>query len=72
MAVPGRLGQPMHTTLLRLRLHNLGIPNLTNRGQTIREMLRQTSAIIATEYGAAWQHYAALGRQPCRPPRPSE
>jgi len=85
---PGRAsGQPMHTTSLRLRLHNLGIPNLTNRSRAIREMLRQAPAIIiagmlgyssagaekiAAEYGAPWQHYAGLDRQPRRPPRLTE
>lgn len=85
---PGRAsGQPMHTTSLRLRLHNLGIPNLTNRSRAIREVLRQAPAIIvagmlgysstgaekiATEYGAPWQHYAGLDRQPRRPPRLTE
>lgn len=68
---PGRAsGQPMHTTSLRLRLHNLGIPNLTNRSRAIREMLRQAPAIIvagmlgyttvaekiAAEYGGTWQN----------------
>lgn len=44
---PGRAsGQPMHTTSLRLRLHDLGIPNLTNRSRAIRELLRQAPAII--------------------------
>ncbi len=82
---PGRAsGQPMHTTSLRLRLHNLGIPNLTNRSRAIREMMRQAPAIIvagmlgysstgaekiAAEYGADWQHYAGLDRQPRRPTR---
>ena len=81
---PGRAsGQPMHTSSLRLRLHNLGIPNLTNRSRAIREMLRQAPAIIvagmlgyssteaekiAAEYGATWQHYTGLDRQPRRPP----
>jgi hypothetical protein len=77
----------MHTTSLRLRLHNLGIPNLTNRSRAIREMLRQAPAIIiagmlgyssagaekiAAEYGAPWQHCAGLDRQPRRPPRLTE
>lgn len=85
---PGRAsGQPMHTTSLRSRLHNLDIPNLTNRSRAIREMLRQAPPIIvagmlgysstgaehiATEYGATWQHYAALERAPRRPPHPGQ
>ncbi len=75
---PGRAsGQPMHITSLRLRLSNLDIPNLTNRNRAIRELLRQAPPIIvagmlgysstgaekiATEYGATWQHYAAIDR----------
>lgn len=82
---PGRAsGRPMHTASFRLRLHNLGIPNLTNRSRAIREMLRQAPAIIVAgmlgysstatekigaEYGVAWQHYAGHDRQPRRPPR---
>ena len=85
---PGRAsGKPMHTTSLRLRLHNLGIPNLTNRSRAIRELLRQAPPIvvagmlgysatgaekIAAEYGAPWQHYAGLDRRPRRPPRLTE
>ena len=64
---PGRAsGQPMHTTSLRLRLHNLGIPNLTNRSRAIREMLRQAPAIIVAGmlgYGCANTAFAGLAIQ---------
>lgn len=85
---PGRAsGQPLHTTSLRDRLRNLGIPNLGNRSRAIRELLREAPPIIvagmlgysptgseriATEYGIAWPHYAPLGRPARRPPRLSE
>ncbi|GGM63220.1 hypothetical protein [Microbacterium saperdae] len=81
---PGRAsGWPLHTTSIRDRLHNLGIPNLSNRSRAIRELLRQAPAIIvagmlgysptgseriATEYGVTWQQYAAIDRDPRRPP----
>ena len=31
----------MHPTSMRLRLHNLGIPNLNGRSRALREMLLQ-------------------------------
>jgi len=82
---PGRrAGQPLHATSMRLRLHNLGIPNLSSRNRAIRELLRQAPPVIiagmlnystagaeniAIEYGATWKHYAAAPRSPRRPPR---
>ncbi|MGO1316706.1 MAG: hypothetical protein ACTMIR_06705 [Cellulomonadaceae bacterium] len=81
---PGRAsGRPLHTTSLRDRLRRLGIPNLSNRSRAIRELLGQAPPIIvagmlgysptgseriAIEYGATWQHYAAIDREPRRPP----
>jgi hypothetical protein len=82
---PGRrAGQPLHITSMRLRLSNLGIPNLSNRSRAIRELLRQAPPIIvagmlgysansaekiATEYGSTWQRYPhTAASQPRRPP----
>ncbi|GAA1581082.1 hypothetical protein GCM10009789_38680 [Kribbella sancticallisti] len=47
---PGRrAGQPIHPTSIRLRLHNLGIPNLNARTRAIRELLLQAPApVVAT------------------------
>ncbi|TLW89256.1 hypothetical protein FFT09_22645 [Saccharomonospora piscinae] len=72
---PGRrAGQPLHTTSLRLRLRNLGLPSLDGRTATIRHLLRQapapvvaemlgynprTATQIAAEAGTTWQRYAA-------------
>ena len=80
---PGRrAGQPLQINSMRLRLANLGIPNLPARSRAIRELLRQappavvagmlhyTSGAaehIATEYGATWKHYAAGEHPPRRP-----
>lgn len=82
---PGRrAGQPLHITSMRLRLSNLGIPNLSSRSRAIRELLRQAPPAIvagmlnrsttraeniAAEYGATWKHYTAGGHSPRRPPR---
>lgn len=82
---PGRrAGQPLATKSLRLRMQHLGIPNLTSRSRAIRELLRQAppavvagmlgyspnrSESLAAEYGATWQRYPGIGRQPRRPPR---
>ena len=86
---PGRrAGQPLHITSMRLRLSNLGIPNLSNRSRAIRELLRQAPPIIvagmlgysatsaekiATEYGSTWQRYPQTATsQPRRPPSLSQ
>jgi hypothetical protein len=82
---PGRsAGQPLHPTSIRLRLSNLGIPNLPGRTRAIRELLRQAPPMIvagmlnrsttnaealANEAGTTWKHYAAINRTPRRPPR---
>jgi hypothetical protein len=82
---PGRrAGQPLHITSMRLRLSNLGIPNLSSRNRAIRELLRRAPPAIvagmlnrstaraegiAAEYGATWKHYTAGGHPPRRPPR---
>ncbi|WP_328993926.1 hypothetical protein OG394_06095 [Kribbella sp. NBC_01245] len=71
---PGRrAGQPIHPTSIRLRLHNLGIPNLNARTRAIRELLLQAPAPvvaamlnynnqraqrIAADAGATWKTYA--------------
>ena len=81
---PGRrAGQPLQINSMRLRLTNLGIPNLPSRSRAIRELLRQAPPAvvagmlhytpsaaeqIATEYGATWKHYARSDRQPRQPP----
>jgi hypothetical protein len=67
-------GQPMHTTSLRLRLRNLGLPHLDGRTTTIRELLREapapvvagmlgyhpvTTEAMAAEVGTTWSRYAA-------------
>ena len=75
---PGRrAGQPLHTTSLRLRLRNLGLPHLDGRTTTIRELLREapapvvagmlgyhpvTTEAMAAEAGATWSRYAAGNR----------
>lgn len=85
---PGRrAGQPLQINSMRLRLTNLGIPNLPGRSRAIRELLRQAPPAvvagmlhytpsaaeqIATEYGATWKHYARGDRQPRQPPRLSQ
>ncbi|TDD60013.1 hypothetical protein E1263_13025 [Kribbella antibiotica] len=72
---PGRrAGQPIHPTSVRLRLQNLGIPNLNARTRAIRELLLQAPAPvvatmlnytsqraerIAAEAGNTWKTYAA-------------
>ncbi len=72
---PGRrAGQPLHPNSLRLRLHTLGIPNLSGRTSAIRELLLQAPAPVvaamlgydptraeklATDAGATWKRYAA-------------
>lgn len=71
---PGRRpGQPLHTTSLRLRLRNLGLPNRDGRTATIRQLVLQapapvvagmlgyhpnTTEHLAAEAGATWMHYA--------------
>jgi len=65
-------------------MQHLGIPNLTSRSRAIRELLRQAppavvagmlgyspsrSENLAAEYGATWQRYPGIARQPRRPPR---
>ena len=85
---PGRrAGQPLQINSMRLRLTNLGIPNLPGRSRAIRELLRQAPPAvvagmlhytpsaaeqIAAEYGATWKHYARGDRQPRQPPRLSQ
>jgi hypothetical protein len=72
---PGRrAGQPMHTTSLRLRLRNLGLPSLDARTATIRQLLLEapaavvagmlgyhagTAETLAIEGGSTWTRYAA-------------
>lgn len=72
---PGRrAGQPMHTTSLRLRLRNLGLPGLDARAAAIRGLVREappfvvarmlgyhpnTAERLAIEGGVPWQRYAA-------------
>lgn len=63
----------MHTTSLRLRLRNLGLPNLDARTATIRQLVLQapapviagmlgyhpnTTELLASEAGATWKRYA--------------
>lgn len=71
---PGRrTGQPLHTTSLRLRLRNLGLPNLDGRTAAIRQFVLQapapviagmlgyhpnTTELLAAEAGATWKRYA--------------
>ncbi|MGW3472335.1 hypothetical protein ACWDKQ_28575 [Saccharopolyspora sp. NPDC000995] len=69
---PGRrAGQPLHTTSLRLRLRNLGLPSRDDRTATIRQLVLQAPApvvagmlgyhpntTLAAEAGATWTHYA--------------
>lgn len=71
---PGRrTGQPLHTTSLRLRLRNLGLPNLDGRSAAIRQFVLQAPAPViagmlgyhpntaermAAEAGATWKRYA--------------
>jgi len=82
---PGRrAGQPLHPTTFRLRLHRLGIPNLTGRSRALREMLLQAppavvagmlgysadkAEAIAAETGATWKRYAAGDHTRTRQPR---
>lgn len=72
---PGRhAGQPMHTTSLRLRLRNAGLPNEAARIAALRELAIQappavvatmfgyhpnTAELLAAEAGTTWQRYAA-------------
>jgi len=72
---PGRrAGHPLHTTSMRLRLANLGVPNMPGRSRAIRELLRQappsiiagmlgyatdSSETLARETGTTWMRYAA-------------
>jgi integrase len=81
---PGRrAGQPLQINSMRLRLTNLGIPNLPARSRAIRELLRQAPPAvvagmlaytpiaaekIATEYGATWKHYTRPDHPPRQPP----
>ncbi len=81
---PGRrAGQPMHTTSLRLRLRNLGLPSLDARTATIRQLLLEapaaviagmldyhagTAETLAIQAGSTWTRYAAGDHQ--RPQRP--
>lgn len=83
---PGRrAGQPLQINSMRLRLTNLGIPNLPARSRAIRELLRQAPPAvvagmlaytpaaaehIAAEYGTTWKHYTRPGRPPRQAPRP--
>ena len=83
---PGRrAGQPLHPTTFRLRLHRLGIPNLTGRSRALREMLLQAppsvvagmlgyttdkAEAIAAESGATWKRYAAGDHTRRRSPAP--
>ncbi|WP_410573357.1 hypothetical protein [Amycolatopsis sp. cmx-4-61] len=82
---PGRrAGQALHTTSMRLRMRNLGLPGVDGRTAAIRHLLRQapasvvadmlgysvTSATqIAAEAGAPWQRYPAGARAARRAPR---
>ncbi|WP_284740255.1 hypothetical protein [Amycolatopsis sp. RTGN1] len=81
---PGRrAGQPMHTTSLRLRLRNLGLPSIDARTATIRQLLLEapaavvagmlgyhvgTAETLAIQAGSTWARYAAGDHQ--RPPQP--
>jgi hypothetical protein len=72
---PGRrAGHPLHPTSMRLRLANLGVPNMPGRSRAIRELLRQappsiiagmlgyapdSSETLARETGTTWMRYAA-------------
>jgi hypothetical protein len=72
---PGRrAGHPLHPTSMRLRLANLGVPNMPGRSRAIRELLRQAPPSIiagmlgygassaedlARESGTTWMRYAA-------------
>lgn len=72
---PGRRpGQPLHTTSLRLRLRNLGLPSRDGRTTTIRQLVLQapapvvagmlgyhpnTTEQLAAEAGSTWKTYAA-------------
>ena len=73
---PGRRsGQPLHPTSVRLRLHQLGIPNLDGRSRAIRELFLQAppsvvaamlgyneasgAEVIAAQAGTTWKRYAA-------------
>jgi hypothetical protein len=72
---PGRrAAQPMHTTSLRLRLRNLGLPSLDARTAAIRGLIRDappfvvarmlgyhpnTAERLAIEAGVSWQRYAS-------------
>ncbi|WP_439659168.1 hypothetical protein ACSHWB_43445 [Lentzea sp. HUAS TT2] len=71
----------MHTTSLRLRLRNAGLPNEAARIAALRELVLQappsvvatmlgyhpnTAELIAAEAGTTWQRYAA-GDHSCPP-----
>jgi len=82
---PGRrAGQPLHPTSIRLRLSNLGIPNMPGRSRALREMLLQAppavvagmlgynagkAEAIAIEAGTTYKHYAAGDHTRTRTPR---
>lgn len=82
---PGRrAGQPLHPTSIRLRLSNLGIPNMPGRSRALREMLLQAppavvagmlgyhagkSEGIAAQAGTTYKHYAAGDHTRTRNPR---
>lgn len=82
---PGRrAGQPIHPTSLRLRLQQLGIPNLDGRTRAIRELLMRAPAPVvagmlgyadasteqlAARSGATYKNYASGEHDSRRMPR---
>ena len=70
---PGRrAGQPIHPTSIRLRLQNLGIPNLNARTRAIRELLLQAPApVVATMLNYNNQRAQGSPPKPAPPGRPT-